>query len=108
MSELLLANESLIRITLFLAILVAMAAWEATAPRRQRTLSRLLRWSSNLGDRVLLHLSFPVLAVGFALQAEALRRSRDGARYVPTVPGLSSAAELSGRGTPAKAHYPCG
>lgn len=74
MSELLLANESLIRITLFLAILVAMAAWEAVAPRRQRKLSRLLRWSNNLGlvliDRVLLHLSFPVLAVGFALLAE--------------------------------------
>ena len=74
MSELLLANESLIRITLFLAILVALAAWEAVAPRRQRKLSRLLRWSNNLGlvviDRVLLHLSFPVLVVGFALLAE--------------------------------------
>ncbi|EPJ76107.1 sterol desaturase family protein [Pseudomonas sp. PA-3-11C] len=74
MSELLLANEPLIRIALFLAILVAMAAWEAVAPRQQRKLSRLLRWSNNLGleliDRVLLHLSFPVLAVGFALQAE--------------------------------------
>jgi len=74
MSELLLANESLIRITLFLAILIAMAAWEAVAPRRQRELSRLLRWSNNLGlvliDRVLLYLSFPVLAVGFALLAE--------------------------------------
>ena len=75
MAELLLANESLIRITSFLVIFVAMAAWEATAPRRQRELSRLLRWSNNLGlvliDRVLLHLSFPVLAVGFALLAEA-------------------------------------
>lgn len=74
MSELLLANESLIRITLFLAILVVMAAWEAVAPRRQRKLSRLLRWSNNLGlvviDRLLLHLSFPVFAVGLALLAE--------------------------------------
>lgn len=74
MSELLLTNESLIRITSFLVIFLAMAAWEATAPRRQRELSRLLRWSNNLGlvliDRVLLHLSFPVLAVGFALLAE--------------------------------------
>lgn len=74
MSELLQANESLIRITLFLAILVAMAAWEAVAPRRPRKLLRLLRWSNSLGllliDRVLLHLSFPVLAVGFALLAE--------------------------------------
>ena len=74
MSELLLTNESLIRITSFLVIFLAMAAWEATAPRWQRELSRLLRWSNNLGlvlfDRVLLHLSFPVLAVGFALLAE--------------------------------------
>jgi sterol desaturase/sphingolipid hydroxylase (fatty acid hydroxylase superfamily) len=72
---LLLANESLIRITSFLVIFVAMAAWEATAPRRPRKLSRLLRWSNNLGlvliDRLLLHLSLPVLAVGFALLAEA-------------------------------------
>lgn len=75
MSELLLANESLLRITLFLAILVAMAAWEAVAPRRQRELSRLLRWSNNLGlvviDRVVLQLSFPVFAVGLALLGEA-------------------------------------
>jgi sterol desaturase/sphingolipid hydroxylase (fatty acid hydroxylase superfamily) len=75
MTELLLANESLIRITSFLVIFVAMAAWEATAPRRPRKLSRLLRWSNNLGlvliDRLLLHLGLPVLAVGFALLAEA-------------------------------------
>lgn len=74
MSELLLANESLIRITSFLAILLVMAAWEAVAPRRQRKLSRLLRWSNNLGlvviDRVVLQLSFPVVAVGLALLAE--------------------------------------
>lgn len=75
MAELLLANESLLRITLFLTILAVLAAWEAVAPRRQRKLSRLLRWSNNLGlvaiDRVLLVLSFPVLAVGLALLAEA-------------------------------------
>jgi len=74
MSELLLANESLVRMTLFLGILVALAAGEAAAPRRQRELSRLLRWSNNLGllviDRLLLHLTFPVFAVGLALLAE--------------------------------------
>lgn len=74
MSELLLANESLVRVTLFLGILVALAAGEAAAPRRQRELSRLLRWSNNLGllviDRLLLHLTFPVFAVGLALLAE--------------------------------------
>lgn len=75
MSELLLANESLIRVTLFLGILVALAAGEAAAPRRQRKLSRLLRWSNNIGlvviDRALLHLVFPLFAVGLALLAEA-------------------------------------
>lgn len=49
-SELLQANESLIRIASFFVIFVAMAAWEAAVPRRQRKLSRLLRWSNNLGQ----------------------------------------------------------
>jgi sterol desaturase/sphingolipid hydroxylase (fatty acid hydroxylase superfamily) len=75
MSELLLANELLIRITLFVAILVALAAWETAAPRRQQNISRLLRWSNNLGlvviDRLLLHLIFPIFAVGLAALAEA-------------------------------------
>jgi sterol desaturase/sphingolipid hydroxylase (fatty acid hydroxylase superfamily) len=75
MSELLLANESLIRVTFFLGILVAMATWEAVAPRRQREIPRLLRWSNNLGlvviDTVLVRLTFPVAVVGLALLAEA-------------------------------------
>ncbi|MGH8353592.1 MAG: sterol desaturase family protein [Pseudomonas sp.] len=74
MRELLLANEQLIRITCFLGILVTLAAWEVAAPRRQREISRLLRWTNNLGlvviDRVLLQLTFPVFAVGLALLAE--------------------------------------
>ncbi|WP_137820189.1 sterol desaturase family protein [Pseudomonas sp. 2FG] len=75
MSELLLENEPLIRISLFLGIFVALAAWEVAAPRRRREIPRLLRWTNNLGvvviDTILVRLTFPVAAVGLALLAEA-------------------------------------
>ena len=75
MSEAVLTNELLIRIALFLAILAAMAAWEVVAPRRRREIPRLIRWTNNLGivviDTILVRLTFPVLAVGLALTAEA-------------------------------------
>ena len=74
MSELLQAHESLIRMSVFLGILVAMAIWEAAAPRRRREVSRRLRWTNNLGvvvvDTVLVRLTFPIVAVGFALLAQ--------------------------------------
>jgi sterol desaturase/sphingolipid hydroxylase (fatty acid hydroxylase superfamily) len=74
-SELLLAEEPLIRIACFLGVLAAMAAWEAAMPRRRREIPRLLRWTGNLGivviDTVLVRLTFPVVAVGLALVAEA-------------------------------------
>lgn len=74
MSELLLVNEPAVRLGFFLAVLVAMAAWEFAAPRRRREIPRLLRWSGNLGivavDTVLVRLAFPVAAVGVALIAE--------------------------------------
>jgi sterol desaturase/sphingolipid hydroxylase (fatty acid hydroxylase superfamily) len=74
MSDVLLANEAAIRIAFFLAVLGAMALWEAALPRRRREIPRLTRWTGNLGivviDTVLLRLTFPVVAVGFALIAE--------------------------------------
>lgn len=74
MTDLFLANEPLIRISFFLGILVAMAAWEVAAPRRRREIPRLLRWTSNLGvvvvDTILVRLTFPIVAVGLALLAE--------------------------------------
>jgi sterol desaturase/sphingolipid hydroxylase (fatty acid hydroxylase superfamily) len=74
MSALLLANERLVRLSFFLGILVAMAAWEVAAPRRRREIPRLLRWTNNLGvvvvDTIVLRLSFPILAVGLALLAQ--------------------------------------
>jgi sterol desaturase/sphingolipid hydroxylase (fatty acid hydroxylase superfamily) len=75
MTDLLLANEPLIRMAVFLGILVAMAIWEVAAPRRRREIPRLIRWSNNLGvvviDTLLVRLTFPVVAVGLAVTAEA-------------------------------------
>ena len=74
MSDVLLANEAAIRIAFFLAVLGALMLAEAALPRRRREIPRLTRWTGNLGivviDTVLLRLTFPVVAVGFALIAE--------------------------------------
>ncbi|HEY9531335.1 MAG TPA: sterol desaturase family protein [Burkholderiales bacterium] len=71
----LLAIEPVLRLSAFLAVLVAMAAWEALAPRRARKLPRRSRWPANLGivvlNTVIVRLLFPVAAVGVALAAEA-------------------------------------
>lgn len=75
MTDLFLANEPLIRMAFFLGILVAMALWEVAAPRRRREIPRLIRWSNNLGlvviDTLLVRLTFPIVAVGLAVTAEA-------------------------------------
>lgn len=75
MTELLLANEPLIRLFFFLGILIVMAEWEVLAPRRPREFRRLVRWTNNLGivvvGTVLIRLVFPVVAVGLAVFAEA-------------------------------------
>ena len=75
MTALVLTNEPLIRVAFFLAILAVMAAWEVAAPRRRREIPRIIRWTNNLGvvvvDTILVRLTFPVLAVGLALMAEA-------------------------------------
>lgn len=74
MTDFLVANELPIRVAFFLGILLLMAAWEVAAPRRQRDIPRLVRWSNNLGvvviDTLLVRLTFPVVAVGLALMAE--------------------------------------
>jgi sterol desaturase/sphingolipid hydroxylase (fatty acid hydroxylase superfamily) len=74
MTDLLLANEPLIRMAVFLGILLVMALWEVAAPRRRREIPRLIRWSNNLGvvviDTLLVRLTFPIVAVGLALVAQ--------------------------------------
>ena len=75
MTDLLLNHEAAVRLAVFLGVLAAMAAWEVAAPRRRREIPRLIRWTNNLGvvviDTLLVRLTFPILAVGLALTAEA-------------------------------------
>jgi sterol desaturase/sphingolipid hydroxylase (fatty acid hydroxylase superfamily) len=74
MSERLLTNEAFIRLACFAGVLAVMAAWEFWSPRRRREIPRVLRWTNNLAlvflDTFLLRLTFPILAVAFALIAE--------------------------------------
>jgi len=84
----LLAHEPAVRMAFFVAVLAAIAAWEAAAPRRPQTVSRQVRWPNNLGivvlDTLLVRVAFPTAAVGLALVAEA----RDwGLMNVLPVPG---------------------
>ena len=63
-------NEATLRLSVFLGMLVLIGLWEWLAPRRAPKLSKLLRWSHNLGlvviNSLLLRLVFPAAAVGMA------------------------------------------
>jgi sterol desaturase/sphingolipid hydroxylase (fatty acid hydroxylase superfamily) len=64
-------DEMEIRLSFFLGVLAVMILWEMIAPRRKLLMTRLSRWSSNLGIVVLnslsLRLIFPITAAGFAV-----------------------------------------
>ncbi len=65
-----LSNEPAIRMGFFVGVFALVALCELVAPQRRLTMSKALRWSSNLGlvvlNTVLLHLMFPLAAVGMA------------------------------------------
>ena len=42
-------NETTIRLSFFLGVLLIMAIWEIIAPRRALTVSKAVRWANNLG-----------------------------------------------------------
>jgi sterol desaturase/sphingolipid hydroxylase (fatty acid hydroxylase superfamily) len=67
-------HEPLIRLGCFAGVLVLMALWEFVAPRRRLTVSRAVRWSSNLGlvalNNLAVRLLVPLGAVGAAVLAE--------------------------------------
>ena len=67
-------QEVLIRLGCFVGILIVMAIWELLAPRRELTVSKPLRWTSNLALTLLNTLAvrvvLPVSAVGTAVLAE--------------------------------------
>jgi len=64
------ANEKIIRMSVFFGILIVMALWEVVAPRRALTVSKAVRWVNNLGlvffNSFLLRVIFPAAAVGMA------------------------------------------
>ncbi len=71
--DLVLENELPIRLGFFFGVFAVMVAWELAAPRRRLTVSRALRWTSNLGlvflNSLVLRLLFPAAAVGVAALA---------------------------------------
>jgi len=69
-NEFIMDNEIVIRLSFFLGIFAVMAIWEMIAPRRALTVSKVVRWSNNLGlvflNSFILRLLFPAAAVGVA------------------------------------------
>ncbi len=65
-----LGHEPAIRLSFFLGIFALVALWELAAPRRVLRVSKMLRWSSNLGlvvlNTVILRLVFPLAGAGLA------------------------------------------
>lgn len=63
-------HEVTIRLSFFFGVFLLMACWEMKAPKRALTISKLLRWSNNLGlvvlNSIVLRLLFPAAAVGVA------------------------------------------
>lgn len=74
MNLLVLDNEVVVRLGVFIAIFLSMAVWEVIAPRRPLTQRKSTRWANNLAltllNAFLLRLLFPTAAVGVALLAE--------------------------------------
>lgn len=69
-NEFIMSNEAAIRLSFFLGIFAVMALWEMIAPRRALTVSKVMRWTNNLGlvflNTFILRLLFPAAAVGVA------------------------------------------
>lgn len=75
MTEIIVINETFIRLACFLSIFTAIVLWEISLPRRERKVSRWARWPSNLAivvlNTLLLRVLIPTAAVGVALGMEA-------------------------------------
>ena len=68
-------SEVVIRLACFFFVLLAMVVWELLAPRRELSLKRRWRWSSNIGlvilNGMLIRFLMPITAVGAALLAQS-------------------------------------
>ena len=69
-----LGHEISVRLGFFIGVLAAIGGWELVAPRRTLTVSKLIRWSNNLGlvflNTLILRLLFPAAATGIAVLAQ--------------------------------------
>ena len=68
--NLVLEREAVLRLSCFAAVFVAMCLWEIAAPRRPLSVSKLQRWTHNIGllflNSLVLRVLFPAAAVGIA------------------------------------------
>jgi len=75
MTEQLLGNEPLVRLSVFIGILLLMAGLETVFPKRNREVSRWVRWPNNFAlvalNTAVLRVLFPVAAIGVALYAQS-------------------------------------
>lgn len=66
-------NEIGIRLAFYFGVFALMAVWELSVPRRSLTVSKMMRWTNNLGlvflNTLILRLLFPTAAVGVAIFA---------------------------------------
>lgn len=73
-SDYVLEHEVAIRLCFFFGVFALVAIWEIVSPRRALTVSKVVRWSSNLGlvflNSLVLRLLFPAAAVGVAAFAQ--------------------------------------
>jgi sterol desaturase/sphingolipid hydroxylase (fatty acid hydroxylase superfamily) len=67
-------SEAIVRLACFAAVLLLMALWEVLAPRRSPSVSKGLRWASNIGlaflNTIVVRVCFPLGLVSVALFAE--------------------------------------
>ncbi len=67
-------NEAAIRLGFFFGIFIMVAIWELRSPRRTLTMSKKVRWFSNMGvvalDTLAVRLLFPVIGVHVAFTAQ--------------------------------------
>ena len=68
--EFLLANEKEVRMAFFFGMLALIGLWELAAPKRALTVSKVVRWTNNLGlvflNSFIIRFLFPAAAVGVA------------------------------------------
>lgn len=91
MFDLILSQQSLIRISVFTIVLIMMMIWEVKRPKKHLTQAKHYRWLNNLAlvlfNSLLLPVTLPFLAVGFAY---FIQESQVGLLYWLDAPVLLS------------------